>query len=43
MMDITRDLGKDSQEETLSDFKDGEKNLIVSTAVAEEGIDIQAW
>jgi superfamily II DNA/RNA helicase len=42
MMDITRDLGKDSQEDTLSDFKDGEKNLIVSTAVAEEGIDIQA-
>ena len=42
MMDITRDLGKDSQEDTLSDFKNGEKNLIVSTAVAEEGIDIQA-
>jgi hypothetical protein len=38
MMDIMSDLGKDSQEETL--FKDAEKNLIVSTAVVEEGIDI---
>ena len=42
MMDITRSLVKESQEETLSDFKEGEKNLIVATAVAEEGIDIQA-
>lgn len=42
MMDITRVLVKDSQEDTLSDFRDGEKNLIISTAVAEEGIDIQA-
>jgi len=33
---------KESQEDTLADFKDGEKNLIVATAVAEEGIDIQA-
>ncbi|KAF8965408.1 hypothetical protein BDZ97DRAFT_1658958 [Flammula alnicola] len=42
MMDITRSLVRESQDDTLSDFKEGEKNLIVSTAVAEEGIDIQA-
>ncbi|KAF8878584.1 hypothetical protein CPB84DRAFT_1794024 [Gymnopilus junonius] len=42
IMDITRTLVKESQDATLSDFKSGEKNLIVSTAVAEEGIDIQA-
>ena len=42
MMDITRSLVKESQEDTLADFKAGEKNLIVATAVAEEGIDIQA-
>ncbi|KAF8963391.1 hypothetical protein BDZ97DRAFT_1919826 [Flammula alnicola] len=42
MMDITRSLVRESQDDTLSDFKQGEKNLIVSTAVAEEGIDIQA-
>ena len=42
MMDITRSLVKESQEDTLADFKEGEKNLIVATAVAEEGIDIQA-
>ncbi|KAK7040102.1 Dicer-like protein 2 [Paramarasmius palmivorus] len=42
MMDITRRMVKDTQDETLSDFKIGEKNLIISTAVAEEGIDVQA-
>ena len=42
MMDITRNLVKESQEDTLADFKIGEKNVIVSTAVAEEGLDIQA-
>ncbi|ESK92116.1 rna helicase rnase [Moniliophthora roreri MCA 2997] len=42
MMDITRRLAKDTQDDTLMDFKIGEKNLIVSTAVAEEGIDVQA-
>ncbi|KDR84248.1 hypothetical protein GALMADRAFT_133594 [Galerina marginata CBS 339.88] len=42
MMDVTRNLVKDSHTETISEFKAGEKNLIVSTAVAEEGIDIQA-
>ncbi|TFK66832.1 P-loop containing nucleoside triphosphate hydrolase protein [Pluteus cervinus] len=41
-LDITRYLLKESQEETLMDFKLGQKNLIVSTSVAEEGIDIQA-
>ncbi|KAJ7126945.1 hypothetical protein C8R44DRAFT_979675 [Mycena epipterygia] len=40
-MDITRAFHK-SQDDTINDFKIGEKNLIVSTAVAEEGIDIQA-
>jgi len=42
MMDITRTMVKDAQEQILSEFKAGEKNLIVSTSVAEEGIDIQA-
>ncbi|KAF9464051.1 hypothetical protein BDZ94DRAFT_1257432 [Collybia nuda] len=41
-LDITRTLIKEPQEEILSDFKIGERNVIVSTAVAEEGIDIQA-
>lgn len=41
-LDITRYLLKDSQDETLMDFRMGDKNLIVSTSVAEEGIDIQA-
>ncbi|KAH9482151.1 Dicer-like protein 2 [Psilocybe cubensis] len=42
LMDVTRNLVKESQDEIISEFKAGEKNLIVSTAVAEEGIDIQA-
>ncbi|KAI0923161.1 hypothetical protein AcV7_005748 [Taiwanofungus camphoratus] len=41
-LDITREMAKDSQGDTLRDFKIGDKNLIVSTSVAEEGIDIQA-
>ncbi|EIN12944.1 P-loop containing nucleoside triphosphate hydrolase protein [Punctularia strigosozonata HHB-11173 SS5] len=41
-LDITRELLVQSQTETLEDLKIGEKNLIISTAVAEEGIDIQA-
>ncbi|RDB26530.1 Dicer-like protein 2 [Hypsizygus marmoreus] len=41
-LDITRTLLKDSHQDTLLDFKIGEKTVIISTAVAEEGIDIQA-
>lgn len=41
-LDITTKLRKENQEITLTDFKIGEKNLIVSTSVAEEGIDVQA-
>ncbi|KAK1219930.1 Dicer-like protein 2 [Marasmius sp. AFHP31] len=42
MMDITRQMVKDSADEVIMDFRIGEKNLIVSTSVAEEGIDVQA-
>ncbi|OSD07473.1 P-loop containing nucleoside triphosphate hydrolase protein [Trametes coccinea BRFM310] len=41
-LDITRSMLEESQADTLRDFKIGDKNLIVSTSVAEEGIDIQA-
>ncbi|RPD62688.1 P-loop containing nucleoside triphosphate hydrolase protein [Lentinus tigrinus ALCF2SS1-7] len=41
-LDITRNMLEESQSDTLRDFKIGDKNLIVSTSVAEEGIDIQA-
>ncbi|RDX50374.1 P-loop containing nucleoside triphosphate hydrolase protein [Lentinus brumalis] len=41
-LDITRSMLDESQSDTLRDFKIGDKNLIVSTSVAEEGIDIQA-
>ncbi|KAI1794925.1 P-loop containing nucleoside triphosphate hydrolase protein [Ganoderma leucocontextum] len=41
-LDITRSMLDDSQSDILRDFKIGDKNLIVSTSVAEEGIDIQA-
>ncbi|KAI0373696.1 P-loop containing nucleoside triphosphate hydrolase protein [Pilatotrama ljubarskyi] len=41
-LDITRSILSESQADTLRDFKIGDKNLIVSTSVAEEGIDIQA-
>ncbi|KIY44501.1 P-loop containing nucleoside triphosphate hydrolase protein [Fistulina hepatica ATCC 64428] len=41
-LDITRSLAKQSQEETLMDFRIGEKNLLIATSVAEEGLDIQA-
>ena len=42
MMDISHTLVKESQENTLADFKIGETNVIVSTSVGEEGLDIQA-
>lgn len=42
LLDVTRAMLKDTQEDTLMDFKIGEKTVIISTAVAEEGIDIQA-
>lgn len=43
LMDITRSLVREvPQDVVLSDFKTGARNLIISTAVAEEGIDIQA-
>ncbi|KAF8206369.1 hypothetical protein K438DRAFT_1578044 [Mycena galopus ATCC 62051] len=41
VLDITRTFLK-SQNDTLEDFQAGKKNLIVTTAVAEEGIDLQA-
>jgi endoribonuclease Dicer len=41
-LDITRSLFRQPQEETLNDFKNGDKNLVISTSVAEEGIDIQS-
>lgn len=41
-LDITRGMLKETPTEVLQDFRAGDKNLIVSTAVAEEGIDIQA-
>lgn len=41
-LDITRTLLPQSQKDTLLAFRTGDKDLIVSTAVAEEGIDIQA-
>ncbi|KIY73904.1 P-loop containing nucleoside triphosphate hydrolase protein [Cylindrobasidium torrendii FP15055 ss-10] len=41
-LDITRKLLRQPNETTLSDFRCGDKNLIVATSVAEEGIDVQA-
>ncbi|KAE9404030.1 P-loop containing nucleoside triphosphate hydrolase protein [Gymnopus androsaceus JB14] len=41
-LDITRGFIKQSQEKTIMDFKLGDLNLLISTSVAEEGIDVQA-
>jgi endoribonuclease Dicer len=41
-LDITRRLLRQPAPKTLADFRIGELNLIVATAVAEEGIDVQA-
>ena len=41
-LDISRSLLKETATEVLKDFRTGDKNVVVSTAVAEEGIDIQA-
>ncbi|KAH8112986.1 hypothetical protein DFH11DRAFT_1689807 [Phellopilus nigrolimitatus] len=41
-LDITRMLLPQKQRDVLAEFRIGEKNLVISTAVAEEGIDIQA-
>ena len=41
-LDITRSLFRQPQEETLNDLKSGDTNLVISTSVAEEGIDIQS-
>ncbi|KAG0708464.1 hypothetical protein DFH29DRAFT_892712 [Suillus ampliporus] len=40
-LDITRTLLKD-QSDVLEDFRSGDRNLIIATSVAEEGLDIQA-
>ncbi|KZT09260.1 P-loop containing nucleoside triphosphate hydrolase protein [Laetiporus sulphureus 93-53] len=41
-LDITREMVRETHKQTLSELRSGEKNLIIATAVAEEGLDIQA-
>ncbi|KIK27403.1 hypothetical protein PISMIDRAFT_93262 [Pisolithus microcarpus 441] len=42
LLDITRKIVDKSQADTLAEFRSGDINLVVATAVAEEGLDIQA-
>ncbi|KAI6147431.1 hypothetical protein BKA82DRAFT_4153541 [Pisolithus tinctorius] len=42
LLDITRKMVSKSQSDTLTEFRSGDVNLVVATAVAEEGLDIQA-
>ncbi|KAI6044733.1 hypothetical protein EDC04DRAFT_2639245 [Pisolithus marmoratus] len=42
LLDITRRMIAKSQSDTLTEFRSGDINLVVATAVAEEGLDIQA-
>ncbi|VDC02152.1 unnamed protein product [Peniophora sp. CBMAI 1063] len=41
-LDITRHLLKQDANKTLNDFRTGDLDVIIATAVAEEGLDIQA-
>ncbi|KAF9501446.1 P-loop containing nucleoside triphosphate hydrolase protein [Pleurotus eryngii] len=41
-LDITRTFVQQTQDKTLKDFESGNINLLISTSVAEEGVDVQA-
>ncbi|KAF4598646.1 Dicer-like protein 2 [Pleurotus pulmonarius] len=42
LLDITRTFVQQTQEKILKDFETGFINLLISTSVAEEGVDVQA-